>query len=41
MAPNCNAWMLIDLALNKLGYASVPFYPALSPPALATILHET
>ncbi len=41
MARNCAAWLILDLALNKLGLASVPFYPALSKPAIQDILHET
>lgn len=26
VAPNCNAFVIVDLALNMLGYASVPFF---------------
>lgn len=30
VAPNCNEWMITDLAMNMIGGALVPFYQALS-----------
>ena len=41
MGPNCNAWVVTDLALNLLGLASVPFFQALAPEARLYILEET
>lgn len=41
VGPNCNAWIIVDLALNMLGLASVPFFQALAPEARAYILEET
>ena len=33
VAPNCNEWMITDLAINMIGGSSVPFYQALGPDA--------
>lgn len=38
VGPNCNAWLIVDLALNMLGLASVPFFQALSSEARTYIL---